>query len=118
NGTEPRKTFGPCGPSTPCDSSSTGRLPITRQINSPSAGRLESKPFFLRFSSRKYSLPSVLTRTLKTSLGESSTGDRINFCLVVGSMTHGVTQPSCSLDQAQKCCGRPPPFWLAMAHQT
>ena len=102
-------TRGPAGPSTPCASSRMGRLPTTRQIKSPSAGRLVSNPFFLRFSSKRYSLPSGLTRTLKHSFGESSTGARINFCLTVGSITVGLIQPSFSLHQAQKCCGRPLP---------
>src|SRR4051812_13896138 len=56
NGTALRNTPGPDGPATPCDSSSCGRLFTTRQINRPSAGRLLSKPFFERFSKRKYSL--------------------------------------------------------------
>src|SRR5262245_54665232 len=96
-GTDDVNMRGPDGPSTPCDSSRMGRLPITRQISRPSAGRLESKPFFLRFSSRKYSLPSDLTSTLMQSLGASSMGDRISFCFTVGSTTAGFVQASFSL---------------------
>src|SRR5438874_2062541 len=93
-GTDSRNTYGPRGPSTPCDSSRIGRLPTMRQISSPSAGRLVSKPVFLRFSIRKYSLPSGFARILKQSFGESSIGDRINFCFTVGSITVGLIQPS------------------------
>ena len=38
----------------------------------------------VRFSSRKYSLPSGLTSTLKHSFGDLSTGDRISFCCTAG----------------------------------
>ncbi len=44
-GTSAGNTRGPRGPATPCDSSRIGRPPTTRQISSPSAGRLASKPF-------------------------------------------------------------------------
>src|SRR5262245_21219487 len=102
-GTEVRNTRGPDGPSTPCDSSRIGRLLTTRQISRPSAGRLASKPFFLRFSSSRYSLPSGRTSTLMHSVGESSIGKRISFCLTDGSTTVGLIHPSFSFDHAQKC---------------
>src|SRR5437588_13110023 len=52
-GTDVRKLPGPDGPSMPCDSSRIGLLrPVTRQIKRPSPGRLLSKPFLARFSSR------------------------------------------------------------------
>src|SRR5262249_52523589 len=86
--------------SAPCDSSSVGWLLTTRQISRPSAGRLSSNPFLLRFSSRRYSLPSSLTSTLKHSFALPSTGDRMSFCFTVGSITVGLTQPSCSFDHA------------------
>src|SRR5260370_25249130 len=117
-GTELRNTRGPDGPSTPCDSSRIGLLFTTRQISSPCAGRLSSLPFLAWFSSRKYSLPSGRTSTLKHSFVLPSIGARISFCLTVGSMTAGLTQSSCSFDQAQKCCGLPLPTWLDIAHQT
>src|SRR5262245_35496249 len=108
-GTELANTRGPFGPSTPCDSSSIGLRCTTRQMSRPVAGMLSSNPFLARFSSSKYSLPSDFTKTLKHSFGESSIGPRISFCLTVGSITVGSTQPSCSLHQAEKCCGRPLP---------
>src|SRR5262245_11147347 len=86
NGTDVRNDRGPAGPSIPCDSPNSGRLFTTRQINSPSDGRLVSKPFLRRFSSRKYSLPSGRTRILINSLGDSSIAPSISFCGTVGSM--------------------------------
>ena len=110
-GTLSRNTRGPAAPSTPCDSCRTGRPPTTRQIKRPSAGRLASKPFFLRFSNSRYSLPSGRTSTLKQLCGESSTGGSTSFCLTAGSIAVGLTQPSFSYDQAQKCSGWPMPVW-------
>src|SRR5687768_13222280 len=110
NGTEPRNTFGPREPSTPCDSSRIGRLFTTRQTSSPSPGNFSSHPIFLRTSSRKYSLLSGLILILKHCVGSSSIGERINFCRTAGSITVGLIQPSISLLHALKCCGRPPPI--------
>src|SRR5215211_6123710 len=73
-GTALRWTVGPVGPSTPWDSSRTGRSLTTRQMRSPSPGRSASKPRLARFSSSRYSLPSARTRTLKHSRAESSIG--------------------------------------------
>ncbi len=70
NGIASRCTSGPRGPSTPCDSSSVGLPPTTRQTNRPCPGNAASNPFAVRFSSRKYSLPSRRTRILKHSRGE------------------------------------------------
>src|SRR5262245_15070131 len=116
-GTLSEYTRGPAAPATPCDSSRIGRLPTTRQINNPSAGRLWSNPFLARFSSKRYSLPSGRTRTLKHSFEDDSIGASVSFCLTVGSMSVGLTHSSFSLHHAEKCCGRPLPAWLAMAHQ-
>src|ERR1700730_9781795 len=117
-GTEPRKRVGPSGVVTPCDSSSKGRPSATCQINKPSPGRSRSKFFRVRFSSSKYSLPSGLIKTLKHSFVEFSTGERINFCFTVGSMTAGFSQPICSFDQAQKCNGLPSwPWPVDIVHQ-
>ena len=63
-GTALRNTRGPAGPSTPCDSSSTGRPFTTRQMSIPSPGKSRSQPRGSRFSSSKYSLPSCRTSTL------------------------------------------------------
>src|SRR5262245_37714159 len=115
-GTIDGNELGPRAPSTPCDSSTSGRLFTTRHTMSPSPGNCESAPICLRFSRRKYSLPSARTITLKHCVGSSSIGASTSFCLMRGSSTVGLTQPSCSLLQAQKCCGRPLPIWLDMAH--
>src|SRR5207245_328850 len=116
-GTAPRWAVGADGPSTPCDASSDGRPFTTRQISNPSPGRPASKPFFLRFSSRRYSEPSGRTSTLKHSRGESSIGDSTSVGLTAVSITAGFAQPSFSFDQGQKCCGLPSLNGGDVAHQ-
>jgi len=50
--------------------------------------------------------------------GEFSIGERISRCLSRGSITTGLIQLSCSLHQADMCCGWPLPSWFDIRHQT